>query len=154
MSSQITVESKCFGVAYSASAKECGQCDVAQQCAKSSKVAAKPVSPNPAVKQEAREVELDTTPVSPAGETTMKAEGTTTFKPTTEKPPMKVSKTAAKEKKVKEVKPVNPDMPLFKDMTLEQLMELATNRGISDLYEGSEEKIRRMRIVMALKKTY
>ena len=134
--------STCFGVAYDGTVKECKICEVRTKCkAKcetgSGEVPKKPDSVNLADKDE----------VSQSDEA--------------------AAKSAAKEKDKTAKKPVNPakakkdvkyadDMPDFKAMSVDELCSLIDERGgnSKEFDKYTAENIKRMRLTMALKKTY
>lgn len=144
-------DSRCFGIAWADDAPECKMCEVCNACkqrtlsgvktAPSTKPATKPAKQAPAP-----EVEEDNEEV-PAPKD---------HKP--EKQTVKATK-PAKAKAEKKEKPVvnySDDMPEFKELSIEELLELATSRGIDvtvfDKYTAPN--IKRMRVIMALKETY
>ena len=67
----------------------------------------------------------------------------------------KTAKKSAKEKTKDEVT-YNSDMPDFKPMSIEDLVELAKERGLNpaDFDKYTHTNIKKMRLTMALKKTY
>ena len=114
--------SRCFGIAYDSSTKECKVCEVSKLCKARTEGTPAPTKADPAP---------DVTPA--------------------EKPkpaPKKQSK--ASDKKYAE------DMPDFKALQVDELIKLAADRGIdtSAFEKFTDVKIKRMRMIMALKVTY
>ena len=142
--------SKCFGIAWDGECKECNMCEVSNLCKQRTLGGAKPVISRPAT----------TTKEENAEETV------STMKPATSRPePKNASEQAstevsespkAKPKKDKEEVKYSDDMPEFKPMSVEEVLTLAKERGInpSDFDKYTNTNIKKMRIVMALKKTY
>jgi len=134
--------STCFGIAYDDAIPECIQCDVRLQCkAKSGGEAI----PTPTVKEstpgEVKTPKVAKTPKNPMGEKINKPDETE-------------STVADKPKKgVKEAPPVNTNLPDFKPMSTEQLKALAKDRNV-EWKDYGNENITRMRLIMALKKSY
>lgn len=122
--------SSCFGVAFDGSVRECKICEVKLKCESKCRLGA--VSkPEPVDVATADEV-------------------TTKEKKATAKKSVPV-KDAAKPKAQ-----YSDDMPDFKSMSADDIEALAAERGIDmsqfDKYKAAN--IRRMRVIMALKKTY
>ena len=134
--------SSCFGLAYDASVKECKICEVRTKCKS---------------KCEGGNVELPKKPASVAladkDEVSMKESA--------------MDKSKAKEKDAKAKKPVkekkksevnySDDMPEdFKSMSMEELADLLTSRGgdTAEFEKYTADNIKRMRMTMAIKKTY
>lgn len=140
--------SRCFGIAYDEKVKECKVCEVAKMCQKQmeSGVVQVPSRPAPASKKN----------ISMSDE----AVESSTLKPATPRPvpksePAKPEKKTTKKAAEKE-QAYADDMPVFKDMEMDDLIALAEERGLkmSDFDKYTKEGIKRMRITMALKKTY
>lgn len=127
-------ESKCFGLAWDGTVKECKMCDVANMCKQ--KTLAN-------VKQVSAKVEKDEPVESKAA---------------VEEAPAEQKKPAKKEKKSAPKAEVTyaDDMPDFKPMDCDELLALAKERGIDtaqfDKYTSAP--IKKMRVTMALKKSY
>lgn len=137
-------QSTCFGIAYDSTVPECKQCDVCDQCKKKSAGANIPTP-------QGRQKE------SPKPEETSKKEDTTTpAKPKSTSTPKPASKPKASTKPSSgkaEPKKLSADAPNFKDLTLEQLKELAEQRSV-EWSDYGNDSITRMRLIMSLKKTY
>ena len=127
--------STCFGIAYDSEVSECKQCDVSEQCKKKSAGANLP-TPQGRAKEE----------VSSSDK-----KDTSSSKPKSTTKPSKVDKPKA----TKDDKPktLSPDAPNFKEMTLDQLKNLADERKVAWSDYGSDN-ITRMRLIMNLKKDY
>ena len=126
-------ESTCFGIAFDDEIPECKKCDVKLQC-RSRAAGEKVKTPT---EKEAKEK-----PVAKAA-TEKKVKST----PTADKKPAKVDKPKAAHKVD------SADMPKFKEMSWDELTELATKNEIT-WKEYGNENINRMRIIMQLKKLY
>lgn len=129
---EILAESTCFGIAYDLSVPECKQCDVKGSC-KAKMEGGLGGTPVPTTKAVAIEPKKEAKTTSAP----KKASEPKATKPTTKKA---------------ESKPVG-NLPDFKAMTLENLENLARERNVEWKDYGSEN-ITRMRLVMALKKSY
>ncbi len=134
--------SSCFGLAYDASVKECKICEVRTKCKS---------------KCEGGNVELPKKPASVAladkDEVSMSDSAVDKSKA---KEKSATAKKPVKEKKKSDVK-YSDDMPEdFKSMSIEELAELLTKRGgdPAEFDKYSAENIKRMRMTMAIKKTY
>lgn len=127
----------CFGVAYDPSVKECKICEVKLKCKSKCGCGVDDMDELPK-KPEA-------TDIADKQEVTFDDTKKVTKKPTTVKP----------EKKKKEVEYAE-DMPDLKSMSFDEIKDLAVNRGIdlSDFDKYNNDNIKRMRLTMALKKTY
>lgn len=125
--------SSCFGVAFDGSVRECKICEVKLKCESKCRlgVDSKPASVN----------------VATADEVT---HSNNKKKKTTNKKSVPV-KEAAKPKAE-----YADDMPNFKSMSVDEIEQLAEERGIdmSQFEKYKAANIRRMRVTMALKKTY
>lgn len=133
-------ESKCFGFAYDKDAPECKICEVANLCAQRVMNGVKKPTPSPTVKK------------NTAAENT-----SDTMKPETTRPePQKeATKPTKKKESKKSSKNYDPSMPDFKAMSNEDLDKLAVERGLDlEGFNYSNVSIRRMRLTMAIKKTY
>ncbi len=137
--------SRCFGVAFDKDASECKICQVKNVCQQRCMADVK--KPTPAAK--------------PTVKKNTAAENTTeTMKPATARPePQKeAAKAPAKKSSAKKAssKEYDPNMPDFKPMALEDLENLAVERGLNleDYNKYADVSIRRMRLTMGIKKTY
>lgn len=119
-------DSKCYGIAFSSSVRECKICEVRKEC--------KAITENKA------ENKVNTKPESP-----LKTLEETVSKELSDN--QKQSKTKTKANKA--------NYPCFKNMKIEELEELAEKRHADDSWKKYDNLgIRRMRLTMALKKTY
>lgn len=168
---EIMQESTCFGIVHSDDVPECKQCDVKAQC--KSKTEAGMVQPEPPKRKfpnvedmlnkqvedmkEAKKAKSASPTVNPmegkdallAGKPTSKAKPTTkpsTKKPKSEKPPKSTPKR-------KTTSSGSDNMPIFKDMDINELSELAAKRNV-EWKEYGNASITRMRLIMALKSSY
>lgn len=133
--------STCFGIAWDGKVKECQICEVRTRCEAKCKngvgdLPKKPDSVNLADKDE----------VSTSDEAAAKSKA---------KEKDKTAKKPVKEKKASAAN-YSDDMPDFKAMSVEELCDLLDERGgdSSEFEKYSAENIKRMRLTMALKKTY
>lgn len=133
--------SKCFGIAFDGSVKECKICEVRLKCENKCRLGVgetpqKPDSVNIADKDE----------VSSSDEAAAKSAA------------KEKDKTAKKPTKTKEKTEVqySEEMPDFKAMSIEELAELLNSRGgdASEFDKYDKDAIKRMRMTMAIKKTY
>lgn len=134
-------QSSCFGIAHDESVPECKQCDVRAQCKVKSEGEINIPIPRgkSTVTPPVKEVAKKETPKKPT--TTKKAD-----KPST---PAKKSSPAPKKSA-----PSNPDdTPDFKNMNLDELKALAGLRKVEWKDYGNDQ-ITRMRLIMAIKKSY
>lgn len=131
--------STCFGLAHDETVPECKQCDVRAQCkVKSEGEMNIPIPKGKAtVAPSTKEVAKKEAPKKP----TKKAD-----KPT---PVKKESKPAPK----KQASSNTGDVPDFKTMSLDDLKSLASKRSVEWKDYGNDQ-ITRMRLIMALKKSY
>lgn len=135
-------KSTCFGIAYDGSVRECKICEVKLKCENKCRcgVGDVPQKPSGVALADKDEVSMtdEAMKKSQAKEKDMKAK-----KPVSEKKPKA------------EVK-YSGDMPDFKPMSVEQLLDLLKERGGNpdDFKKYANESIKKMRITMALKKTY
>lgn len=138
--------SGCFGLAYDGTVKECNLCEVRVKCEAKCRLgqASKPMNIPVLDPKEVNTIDTvksaDTVPVVTA----------TTKKPkTVNKPPRK---------KEAEKPPIQyaSDMPEFKNYSVEELENLAKERGcdLTGFEKYIVPNIRRMRLTMAIKKTY
>lgn len=135
--------STCFGIAYDGSVKECKICEVRMKCkakcegAGGIEVPKKPEQVNLADKDEV------STSDEAAAKSAAKEKDKTAKKPT---------KKATAKADVK----YDDNMPDFKAMSMDELVALLTERGgnPADFDKYTSENIKRMRLTMALKKTY
>lgn len=129
-------ESSCFGIAFDDTVPECKQCDVKNQCKAKSGGADVPL---------------------PTKSKPKKEEAKSTKKPTPKKkdtaPTKKADKPKAKVVKSPKSSPSNPNMPNFKEMSLDELIKLASDRNV-DWKDYGNDNITRMRLIMSLKKSY
>ena len=130
--------STCFGIAHDDTVPECKQCDVKAQCAKKSEGADIPV---PVARPKA---EKTATVEKPATKT--KAPKTTEKPKANSKPKATANKTVTKTE-------TPGNMPEFKPMSLDELKDLAKERSVEWKDYGNDQ-ITRMRLIMALKKSY
>ena len=125
--------SRCFGVAYDSSVKECKMCEVCKLCKQKSEgiIPAKEDLPE---KTKAEDTEVKST----------------------KRPEPKEQSRPAKKQKQSASKKYSNDMPDFKPMSLEDIISLATERGInvSEYDKYTATNIKRMRLIMAIKSTY
>lgn len=133
-------KSTCFGVAWDGSVKECKICEVRTRCESKCKMgigsSEPPKKPESIPFADKSEITNDVESVAPP------VEGKKTTKP-------------VKEKKVSEVAYAD-DMPDFKPMSVEELLKLYTERGgdATEFEKYGNPQIKKMRVTMALKKTY
>ena len=125
-------QSECFGVAFDAHTPECRTCDVKLKCDAKCRMHAA-IKPTPTIVADVEDI------------TSAKTEN-------------KVKPQEKTKKEVKEIvsKSYSSDMPEWKKFTLEQLETIAVERGLNlaDFDKFKVNNIRRMRLTMALKKTY
>jgi hypothetical protein len=135
--------STCFGIAHDESVPECKQCDVRAQCKVKSEGELNIPTPKgkSAVSQPVKEVAKKEAPPK-------KAPAKKTDKPST---PAKKSTPAPK--KATPSKSGSGDIPDFKTMTLDELKALANLRSV-EWKDFNNDQITRMRLIMALKKSY
>lgn len=134
--------SKCFGIAFDGSVKECKICEVRLKCENKCRLGIgetpkKPESVNLADKDEV------STSDAAAAKSAAKEKSKTAKKP------------AKKDTAKADIKYAD-DMPDFKPMSIDELCQLLNDRGgdASEFDKYSAENIKRMRLTMALKKTY
>lgn len=134
-------KSTCFGIAYDASVRECKICEVKLKCENKCRLGVGEVPQKP-----------ESVALADKDEVSMSDEA--------------IEKSKAKEKDAKAKKPVkekkastveyDESMPDFKPMSVEELETLLTERGgnTADFEKYSNPSIKKMRLTMALKKTY
>lgn len=128
-------KSTCFGLAYDISVPECKQCDVKGSC-KTRMLGGLGGTPIPTTKAVAIEPKKESKPAT-------KAPTKKTTTPTTKKD--KPSKPASTH--------VPTNLPDFKSMSMEELEDLAKKREV-EWKDYNSPNITRMRLIMALKKSY
>lgn len=133
-------KSTCFGIAYDGSVRECKICEVKLKCENKCRmgIGEVPSKPEPTVMADKDEVSM----TDEAMEKSRAKEHEAKKKP-------------VKEKKASTV--VYEDgMPDFKPMSIEELEALLTERGgnPADFEKYANLSIKKMRLTMALKKTY
>lgn len=125
--------SRCFGVAYDSSVKECKMCEVCKLCKQKSEgiIPAK------------EDLTEKTNPV----DTVVKSD---------KRPEPKEQSKPAKKQKQSASKEYSSDMPDFKPMSIEDITNLAAERGVdvSEYDKYTATNIKRMRLIMAIKATY
>ena len=140
-------ESKCFGIAWDGDVKECKICEVANLCKQRTLGGTKqaPSKPAPAKKSD---ISVDDDKVS-----TMKPSNP---RPEPNKDTQKAEKTEKKATKAKTEMKYDDNMPDFKPMSVDDLLKLAKERGLNpaDFDKYTNANIKKMRVTMALKKTY
>lgn len=136
--------STCFGIAHDEDVPECKMCDVKAQCKKKSEGAS---IPTPTVK-----VEKPTTKVEEAPKKESKKKESV---PASKKPasPSKPKATAPKKDEAPKASTPSGNIPLFKEMSLSDLKDLAAEKEV-EWKEYGNDSITRMRLIMALKKVY
>lgn len=148
-------DSKCFGIAWDGEVKECKICEVANMCKQRTLGSVKQVPPTaskPATKKADKVSTVDTmAPSNPRPEPKNQSDDV--------KKPAKKSAAKSSKKSSKSDKPaVNyaPDMPDFKPMSVDELLALAKDRGLNpaEFDSYTHANIKKMRVTMALKKTY
>lgn len=135
-------KSTCFGVAYDGSVRECKICEVKLKCENKCRCGVGDVPQKPSGVALA-----DKDEVSMTDEAMQKSQA--------KEKDMKAKKPVSEKKLKAEVK-YSGDMPDFKSMSVEDLEALLKERGGNpdDFQKYDKEAIKRMRITMALKKTY
>ena len=134
--------SKCFGVAYDGSVKECKICEVKLKCENKCRCG---IGETPKKPESVNLADKDEVSMSDAAISKSKAKESD----------KKAKKPAKKDTAKAEVKYAD-DMPDFKSMSIEELFQLLNDRGgdASEFDKYSAENIKRMRLTMAIKKTY
>lgn len=145
--------SQCFGIAFDGGVPECKTCDVKEKCkAKCTAISQNTTSfsaamrPMPTLVAEVSEITTKSEPREKPVEVA-------TPKAAPSKPKAKPKKTV---KEAATAKNYSPDMPEFKTFSLEQLEQMAAERGanLDDFKKFTAPNIKRMRLTMFLKKTY
>ena len=154
--------SSCFGVAYDGTVKDCQVCEVRLKCEAKCRLgeAIKPAAIEVATPQEVTHKGSVKANKPSATVLVVPAEKKSKPKPQEQKVAPSV-KAPPKKKTIKEInKPTvnySPDMPSFKDMSSDQLENLAKERGVDPtplLEKYKAPNILRMRLTMAIKETY
>lgn len=133
-------KSTCFGIAYDGTVRECKICEVHLKCenkcrmGNSDEATQKPAS----------------APMADIDEASLTDEAAAKSRAKEEK-----VKKSLKEKKAPTAE-YSEDMPDFKPMSLDELESLLTERGgnVDDFAKYTNPSIKKMRLTMALKKTY
>ena len=134
-------KSTCFGVAWDGSVKECKICEVRTRCESKCKMgigsSEPPKKPESIPFADKAEIVLD-----PEDLKAEPVEGKKATKP-------------VKEKKVCDITYAD-DMPDFKPMSVDDLIKLYVERGgdATEFDKYGNPQIKKMRVIMALKKTY
>lgn len=144
-------QSTCFGIAYDETVPECKQCDVKAQCKKKSEGFMVP-TPITKPKKTTTSSTAEKEPAKPVTTSKPKTAKATTSK-TTAKPDTKSTSTVKKAVPKKSTPVPAGNMPEFKSMTLDELKELAAERNV-EWKDYGNDNITRMRLIMALKKSY
>ena len=147
-------QSTCFGIAYDLNTPECKQCDVQLQCRRKTEGVD---IPTPSGKEVLKSLSRTGEEPKKAAESSKpKVKSPEPTKAAEDKKP-KAEKATSPEPKVKKPpKPkaeANPNMPNFKEMSWDALVEQATKFGITPK-DYKSEAINRMRLIMELKKHY
>ncbi|QMV48428.1 hypothetical protein Goe9_c01250 [Bacillus phage vB_BsuM-Goe9] len=144
---RILEESTCFGIGHDPNVKECKMCDVREQCrAKTQGMnVPTPTRKKPEEVAPAPKKEKATTKKTTAKKSTDKEEKKETAP--------KAKETKAKPKAKKAKAPANPNLPNFKEMSFEELVDLAKERNV-EWKDYNSPNITRMRLIMALKASY
>ena len=145
--------SQCFGVAFDSKVPECKTCDVKTKCEAKCRSASKPLASKPLPTLVAEVEEITTKVTSQPKVANTEKEN----KPSAQKQEKTVQQPT--KKTVKETvtsKSYSSDMPEFKTLSMEQLEEIAVQRGanLADFEKFTAPNIRRMRLTMFLKKTF
>lgn len=124
--------SACFGVAFDSTVAECKSCDAklrCEACCREGKFDYP--KPSPTILADAKEIVSDK--------------------------PVKVPRKKPTVKEATSVKQYSPDMPDFKGYSNDELLDMIIKRGAGteqDFEKYQVSNIRRMRLIMALKKSY
>ena len=126
--------SSCFGLAYDGTVRECKICEVKLKCESKCRLGV------------TKPEQVDVADTSEITEKDTKKTASAAKKPAVK------AKEAAKKPAVQYA----DDMPDFKSLSMEELESLAGERGIdlAEFQKYSAANIKRMRMTMALKKTY
>ena len=140
-------ESKCFGIAWDGDVKECKICEVSNVCKQRTLGGVKQASSKPAP---AKKIEYS------ADDETVSTMKPSNPRPEPKKDTEKSEKAEKKATKAKTEVKYDDNMPDFKPMSVEELLELAKERGLNpaDFDKYTSVPIKKMRVTMALKKTY
>ena len=137
--------SLCYGVAYDATVKECKICEVKLRCKAECEGCKKKEEFVPKVETVKPETKPDAIDIADKDEVTYQQE----------------DKSATKKKPAIKKKPEKPQveyegMPDLKAMEYDDLLKLAEDRGLnlSDFDKYTNKGIKRMRVTMAIKKTF
>ena len=148
-------QSTCFGIAHDENVPECKQCDVRAQCKKKSEGFLN--IPTPIAKPKKATTSSTTKkdkPTSKASTTASKSKATKSVaSKSTAKTTTKSTSTVKKAETKKSTPVPTGNMPDFKSMSLDELKELAAERNVEWKDYGNAQ-ITRMRLIMALKKSY
>ena len=129
--------SSCYGVAFDGTLSECKRCDVSQRCSARCKALAEEAT-----------IEVSGEPVIVQSYTPPDKKSSKSLKSDV-KPP-KVSK-------LKKTVIYDPNMPVLKNLSMEELKKLAIERkcsGLDVIEKITSPQIQRMRYIMNLKATY
>lgn len=158
---ELIQQSGCFGFAYDPDVRECQRCDVKTKCEARCRatMVSKPATVTIAAPADVdSEAEVKTSAkVLVVPQLNKKAEEKPIEKPKKVEKPAEPKPEKPKKAVEKPVINYSPDMPAFKDLPMEELEKLAAERGIdvpSVIEKYSAPNIKRMRLTMALKKTY
>jgi len=141
--------STCFGIAYDDTIPECIQCDVRSQCKAKSEGGD---IPTPMIKAEKTAAEVSDKPKGGSKpkktEETPKDTSESTLQPPKEsnKPPKKPTKPPTNTN-------TNTNLPDFKSMSTDALKAMAKERAV-EWKDYGNDNITRMRLIMALKKSF
>ncbi|AGY47003.1 late gene regulatory protein [Bacillus phage CampHawk] len=144
---RILEESTCFGIGHDPNVKECKMCDVREQCKAKTQGMNVPTPTRKKPEDVAPAKEKPTTKKTTAKKSTAKEEKKETA------PKAKETKAKPKSKPKKAKAPENPNLPNFKEMSFEELVELAKERNV-EWKDYNSPNITRMRLIMALKASY
>lgn len=148
---ELVKSSKCFGIAWDGTVKECKICEVKNRCKSKTMMGngEKPPALDIADVDEVVVEETTNNKVVPFHKK-KKEDSEVKGKKEAGTPEKKKVKDKAVEKNYDE------NMPNFKSLSIDELSDLAKERGIdiSEFDKYKAENIKRMRITMALKKTY
>ena len=134
--------SSCFGLAYSNNVRECKICEVSLKCETKCKMGLgeTPQKPAPVVMADKDEVSESDEAAKKSADKEKSAAAVQKKSTTKKKPAVEYSE----------------DMPEFKPMSIEEMEALLTERGgnPADFDKYTNTSIKKMRLTMALKKTY
>lgn len=132
-------KSTCFGIAYDGTVRECKICEVRLKCENKCRMGVDTPTQKPAA-----------APMADKDEVSLTDEAMAKSRAKEEK-----VKKSLKEKKTTTTE-YSADMPDFKPMSVEELESLLVERGgnTSDFDKYTNPSIKKMRLTMALKKTY